>query len=67
MSAYRYYIWKNGVLIDDCQRLSTVLSRLLKLTRRSNPEEDEVKYYDTEKDEWYDASELVPSWKSNEE
>lgn len=64
MSAYRYYIWKNGKFVSDCQRLSTVLSRLLKITRRSNPDFDEVSYHDTEKNEWFDASELVPSWKS---
>ena len=62
MSAYRYYIWKNGKLISDCQRLSTVLGRLLKITRKSNPSIDKVWYQDTKRNECFDASELVPSW-----
>ena len=66
MSAFRYYICKNGKVISDCQRLSTVHSRLLKITRRSNPDFDIIWYHDTEKNECFDASELVPSWKSKE-
>lgn len=47
MSSYRYYIWKNGKLVSDCQRLSTVLNRLLKITRKSNPDKDSIWYCDT--------------------
>lgn len=66
MSAYRYYIWKNGKLISDCQRLSTVLNRLLKITRKSNPDKDSIWYCDTVSNVNYDASELVPSWQTKQ-
>lgn len=66
MSAYRYYIWKNGKLVSDCQRLSTVLGRLLRITKRSNPDIDKVWYQDTKRNECFDASELVPSWQTKQ-
>lgn len=66
MSAYRYYIWKNGKFISDCQRLSTVLNRLLEITRKSNPDKDSIWYCDTINNVNYDASELVPSWQTKQ-
>lgn len=67
MANYRYYIWKNFKLIDDCQRLSTVLNRLTKICRKSDPENDVIWVQDTYTDEFFDASELIPSFvKSNE-
>lgn len=67
MTAYRFYIWKNGCIISDCQRRSTVLNWLLKICRRSNPNDDVIYVQDTETDEIIDASEFVPSFVTNNE
>lgn len=65
MSNYRYYIWKNCKIVSDCQRISTVLNRLNKLCKKSNPNTDIIYYTDTKTGVTYDASELIPDFIPN--
>lgn len=63
MTNYRFQIWKNCMCIDDCQRESTLLSRLNKLAKRSNPEQDVIFIYDTNTDLCTDIVEYIPTFK----
>lgn len=59
---YRFDIWKNGKIVSSCQKLSTVLTRLLALAKKSNPENDSIWVYDNQTGETFDISEYIPTF-----
>lgn len=62
MIHHRYFIWKNGAFIDCCSTKKTLMKKLTQVVKRSNPEDDEIGYFDHEENVFSDASELV-DWK----
>lgn len=57
----RYEIWKNGKLISEASRMTTVMKRLREMSQKFNPQNDKIWVTDTTTWESESIEEFIPT------